>query len=306
MVVVGRGLDLQHDAEDEQVDEHQDDRVRERPGEAEHRALVLGAQVAAEEAAEELAVAEEVEVDRHPELVYGAAVPPPRSAQSANNRPLPFLPVSIVAPFLALPVTFLVIRALLQSPRASALLSATPTADRWHRATTPTFGGVGIFAGFAAARRRRARLRRRRIDRRGRGDPRRLRDPLRRRPRRRHQALAPARQARGAGGRRGARALERDLGRGRRQRHARLGARTASGSSGSRTRSTCSTTWTGSRDARASSRARSSRSPPRPSTRTATSTSSRRARARVRRLPPVQPAPRQARRPSSWATPAAR
>ena len=77
MVVLGRGLDLQHDAEDEQVDEHQDDRVRERPGEAEHRPLVLGAQVAAEEAAEELAVAEEVEVRRHPKLVYGAAHSPP-------------------------------------------------------------------------------------------------------------------------------------------------------------------------------------------------------------------------------------
>jgi UDP-GlcNAc:undecaprenyl-phosphate GlcNAc-1-phosphate transferase len=59
--------------------------------------------------------------------------------------------VSIAAPFLALPVTFLVIRALLQSPRASTLLSAAPSAQRWHQATTPTFGGVGIFAGFAAA-----------------------------------------------------------------------------------------------------------------------------------------------------------
>jgi len=59
--------------------------------------------------------------------------------------------VSIAAPFLALPVTLLVIRALLQSPRVSALLSATPSVDRWHTATTPTFGGVGLFAGFAAA-----------------------------------------------------------------------------------------------------------------------------------------------------------
>jgi UDP-GlcNAc:undecaprenyl-phosphate/decaprenyl-phosphate GlcNAc-1-phosphate transferase len=59
--------------------------------------------------------------------------------------------VSIAAPFLALPVTYLVIRALLQSPRIRALLSAAPSADRWHSTTTPTFGGVGIFAGFAAA-----------------------------------------------------------------------------------------------------------------------------------------------------------
>ena len=64
MLVVG-GLDLQQHAEDEQVDEHQHDRVRERPGEPEHRALVLRAQVAAEEAAEELAVADEVGVNRH-------------------------------------------------------------------------------------------------------------------------------------------------------------------------------------------------------------------------------------------------
>jgi len=59
--------------------------------------------------------------------------------------------VSIAAPFLALPVTILVIRALLQSPRVAALLSAAPSADRWHTATTPTFGGVGIFSGFAVA-----------------------------------------------------------------------------------------------------------------------------------------------------------
>ena len=49
MLVVG-GLDLQITLEDEQVDEHQHERVRERPGEAEHRALVLRAQVAPEEA----------------------------------------------------------------------------------------------------------------------------------------------------------------------------------------------------------------------------------------------------------------
>ncbi|MDX6397872.1 MAG: UDP-GlcNAc:undecaprenyl-phosphate/decaprenyl-phosphate GlcNAc-phosphate transferase, partial [Gaiellaceae bacterium] len=59
--------------------------------------------------------------------------------------------MSIAAPFLALPVTALVIWALLRSPRITALFGATPSADRWHTATTPTFGGVGIFAGFAAA-----------------------------------------------------------------------------------------------------------------------------------------------------------
>jgi len=59
--------------------------------------------------------------------------------------------VSIAAPFLALPVTALVVWALLQSTRAAGRLQAAPSADRWHSATTPTFGGVGIFAGFAAA-----------------------------------------------------------------------------------------------------------------------------------------------------------
>ena len=97
--------------------------MSERPGEAEYRSLVLGAEVAAEEAAEELAVVEEVEVRRHPELVYGAAFPLRLSAQSANNLPLPFPLVSIAAPFLALPVTILVIRALLRSPRIAARLS---------------------------------------------------------------------------------------------------------------------------------------------------------------------------------------
>ena len=59
--------------------------------------------------------------------------------------------MSIAAPFLALPVTALVVWALLQSTRAAGRLQAAPSADRWHSATTPTFGGVGIFAGLAAA-----------------------------------------------------------------------------------------------------------------------------------------------------------
>ena len=59
--------------------------------------------------------------------------------------------MSIAAPFLALPVAALVVWALLQSPRVSTLIQAAPSADRWHGSTTPTFGGIGIFAGFAAA-----------------------------------------------------------------------------------------------------------------------------------------------------------
>ncbi len=65
-VVLGvGGLDLEHHAEDEEVDEHQHDRMRERPEEAERRALVLRAQVAAEEAPEELPITIEVEVGSH-------------------------------------------------------------------------------------------------------------------------------------------------------------------------------------------------------------------------------------------------
>jgi UDP-GlcNAc:undecaprenyl-phosphate GlcNAc-1-phosphate transferase len=59
--------------------------------------------------------------------------------------------VSIAAPFLALPVTVLVIHALLRWPAAVRTFSAAPRADRWHERTTPIFGGVGIFVGFAVA-----------------------------------------------------------------------------------------------------------------------------------------------------------
>jgi hypothetical protein len=64
-VVVVDGLHLEQDREDDEVDEHQDHRVGERPHDAEHRALVLRAEVATEEAAEELPVAEQICVDRH-------------------------------------------------------------------------------------------------------------------------------------------------------------------------------------------------------------------------------------------------
>jgi plasmid stability protein len=60
------------DAEDERVDPHEDERVRERPRDAEHRAAVLRVQVAPEEVPEELAVAVEVGVDRHWFLVVRA------------------------------------------------------------------------------------------------------------------------------------------------------------------------------------------------------------------------------------------
>ena len=49
----------------------------------------------------------------------------------------------------ALPVTFAVLWALLRSS-AGGRLVARPTGERWHERPVPTFGGVGIFAGFAA------------------------------------------------------------------------------------------------------------------------------------------------------------
>ena len=50
----------------------------------------------------------------------------------------------------ALPVAFAVLWALLRSPLGTRL-AATPTGERWNERPTPTFGGVGIFAGFIAA-----------------------------------------------------------------------------------------------------------------------------------------------------------
>ena len=49
----------------------------------------------------------------------------------------------------AFPVTFAVLWALLRTPLGGRLI-AHPSGERWHAETTPTFGGVGIFAGFAA------------------------------------------------------------------------------------------------------------------------------------------------------------
>ena len=49
----------------------------------------------------------------------------------------------------AFPVTAAVLWALLRSPLGARLV-AVPTGERWHEQETPTFGGVGIFAGFVA------------------------------------------------------------------------------------------------------------------------------------------------------------
>ena len=50
----------------------------------------------------------------------------------------------------AFPVTFAVLWALLRTPLGGRLV-AHPSGERWHAEATPTFGGVGIFAGFVAA-----------------------------------------------------------------------------------------------------------------------------------------------------------
>ena len=47
----------------------------------------------------------------------------------------------------AFPLTVAVLWSLLRSP-AGARLVAVPSDERWHEQPTPTFGGVGIFAGF--------------------------------------------------------------------------------------------------------------------------------------------------------------
>jgi UDP-GlcNAc:undecaprenyl-phosphate GlcNAc-1-phosphate transferase len=50
----------------------------------------------------------------------------------------------------ALPITFAVLWALLRTPVGNRLV-AVPSDERWHGSPTPTFGGVGIFAGFVGA-----------------------------------------------------------------------------------------------------------------------------------------------------------
>jgi UDP-GlcNAc:undecaprenyl-phosphate/decaprenyl-phosphate GlcNAc-1-phosphate transferase len=57
--------------------------------------------------------------------------------------------VNAIAALSALPVAALVLHGLLRT-RAGGLLVAEPSGERWHDRPTPTFGGVGIFAGLAA------------------------------------------------------------------------------------------------------------------------------------------------------------
>jgi UDP-GlcNAc:undecaprenyl-phosphate GlcNAc-1-phosphate transferase len=57
--------------------------------------------------------------------------------------------VDAIVAIAAFPVTVAVLWALLRSP-AGGRLVAVPTGERWHAEATPTFGGVGIYAGFLA------------------------------------------------------------------------------------------------------------------------------------------------------------
>jgi len=57
--------------------------------------------------------------------------------------------VDAIVAIAAFPVTFAVLWALSRTPLGGRLI-AHPSGERWHAETTPTFGGVGIFAGFAA------------------------------------------------------------------------------------------------------------------------------------------------------------
>src|SRR3990170_7837173 len=61
----------------------------------------------------------------------------------------PYVAVSAAVAIAALPVTLAVLWALLRTRLGSRLI-AHPSGERWHERPTPTFGGVGIFAGFAA------------------------------------------------------------------------------------------------------------------------------------------------------------
>jgi UDP-GlcNAc:undecaprenyl-phosphate GlcNAc-1-phosphate transferase len=57
----------------------------------------------------------------------------------------------LVTALAAAPIAFAVIAALLRWPRALKAFGADPRPDRWHTSPTPTFGGVGIFGGFAVS-----------------------------------------------------------------------------------------------------------------------------------------------------------
>ena len=277
VVEVGR-LGLPEHGEDDQVDEHEREWQRQRPREPEERALVLRPQVATEEAAEQLAVAEEIPVDLHGgdcratpggARLVGAAKPPTtpmgttltgRERSRHGRRAARRIPRAL---------------GLLRSPSVGGRLVAVPTGERWHDRVD------------ADVRRRRDRGRARGRRRAG-------------RPHRSRRAVVGARSASSPERRSSSsRAVVDDVRHlspltklaasspppGSRSRPACasssstndvLGiASRSSGSSGSRTRSTCSTTWTASRRRWPRSHASTSRSTRRRCTRTTSSSSSR-------------------------------
>ena len=65
------------------------------------------------------------------------------------DYPFPVVDTSLIAAVAAFSVCFAVLWLLLRSPVGGRLV-AVPTLERWHDQPTPTFGGVGIFAGFVA------------------------------------------------------------------------------------------------------------------------------------------------------------
>ena len=79
--------------EHEQVHAHQHERRDQHPDDAEHRSLVLGVQVAAEEVPEQLAIADQIGVDRHlRRLVYGGLGHAPVPKHGHNSTWLAFQP----------------------------------------------------------------------------------------------------------------------------------------------------------------------------------------------------------------------
>jgi UDP-GlcNAc:undecaprenyl-phosphate GlcNAc-1-phosphate transferase len=65
------------------------------------------------------------------------------------DYPVPVVATSLIAAVAAFAVCFAVLWLLLRSP-AGGRLVAVPSLERWHDQPTPTYGGVGIFAGFVA------------------------------------------------------------------------------------------------------------------------------------------------------------
>src|SRR3954453_19548859 len=71
------------------------------------------------------------------------------SSQRANRHRLRSFAVTTTVAIVALPVAAGVIWALLRTSLGRRFV-AVPVGERWSKAPTPTFGGIGIFAGFSA------------------------------------------------------------------------------------------------------------------------------------------------------------